>query len=317
VQQDDEGLPLHALLAATANATARGVLALALAASVACPACVTPTDDGPERSATTAEAITQADDDAADPAVVALLVRGQVFCTGVLIAKNVVATAAHCVSPSPPDQVFFGAKPSSKRGTFIAVSDHRAHPDFDEDTLANDIAVVGLATRAPVAPVPVLVGAPDASWVGRPLRLVGFGAPASGAENDLRKRSGATTIERLGDADFVFRPGPSQTCNGDSGGPAFATVGDREVVVGLASSGDASCHTYGRDVRVDTYAAFLASYAEAYSTHRTAAPMPNSGCAAAPSPARPPPAASLAALLLLFLTAARRNGRPHRRRREE
>jgi MYXO-CTERM domain-containing protein len=229
-----------------------------------------------------------------------------VFCTGVLIAKNVVATAAHCVSPSPPDQVFFGAKPSSKRGTFIAVSDHRAHPDFDEDTLANDIAVVGLAARAPVAAVPVLVEALDTSWVGRPLRLVGFGAPASGAENDLHKRSGATTIERLGDADFVFRPGPSQTCNGDSGGPAFATVGDREVVVGLASSGDASCRTYGRDVRVDTYATFLASYAEAYSTHRTAAPMPNSGCAVAPGPATPPLAARLAPLLLLALALRKR-----------
>jgi MYXO-CTERM domain-containing protein len=295
----------------TASRARARAFILALAASVACPACVAATDDGADRapSATTAQAITEADDDAADPAVVALLVRGQVFCTGVLIAKNVVATAAHCVSPSPPDQVFFGAKPSSKRGTFIAVSDHRAHPDFDEDTLANDIAVVGLATRAPVPPLPVLTEALDASWVGRPLRLVGFGAPASGAENDLHKRSGATTIERLGAADFVFRPGPSQTCNGDSGGPAFATVGDREVVVGLASSGDASCRTYGRHVRVDTYAAFLATYAEAYSTHRTAAPMPNSGCAAAPgpAPASPPPTTGLGALLLL--AAARRRRR--------
>src|SRR5262249_30740045 len=57
---------------------------------------------------------------------------------------------------------------------------------------------------------------------------------------------------------------PSQTCEGDSGGPAFATVGGIETVVGTTSSGDALCTMQARDMRVDAYvSAFIAPYLSA------------------------------------------------------
>jgi MYXO-CTERM domain-containing protein len=210
---------------------------------------------------------------------VALLSNGKMYCTGVLVTPTVVATAAHCVLPSPPEQIYFGSRPGSKSGTLIAVSDTRAHPDFDEDTLQNDIAVVGLAARAPAAPLGVITKPLDASDRGRPLRVVGFGAPAASEITDLRKRTGATTIDSIGDDDFRFHPSPSGTCVGDSGGPALVTIDGHEAVIGITSSGDSECRVYGRDMRMDRYVPFIRGYATAYSL--PPAPDRNQGCSAA------------------------------------
>lgn len=232
--------------------------------------------------ATTQQAITNGDDDDSDSAVVALLVGGKVFCTGVLVAPTVVATAAHCVLPSPPDQVYFGSNPRSKKGTFIAVSDTHAHPDFDEDTLENDIALVGLASKGPATPISVISKPLDDASVGRTIRVVGFGASAANATADLRKRTGTTTIDSYTNDDFRFHPSPSGTCVGDSGGPALVTVGDHEAVIGITSSGDSECKTYGRDIRMDRYVTFIRGYAKAYSV--PAGPVENQGCSMSSGP---------------------------------
>ncbi len=259
------------------------VAGLVAATSTGC-AAASGAEPDDEQTGTTEQAITNGDDDDDDPAVVALLLQGQVFCTGVLLTSHVVATAAHCVSVSPPDQVYFGSKPSTKTGTFIAVADTLAHPDFDEDTLANDIGLVALADKAPIAPLPVLTQEFDKSFVKLPLRLVGFGAPAANDDGNVRKRVGTTTIESYTADTFKFLPGPSQTCNGDSGGPAFATVGGKEYVVGLTSSGDANCKQYGSDVRVDRFVPFITGYAKAYSAKIASASgnASSKGCSLAP-----------------------------------
>lgn len=255
-------------------------------AVMACVGCAAPIDGEDARDeepvATTQQAITNAGDDLGDPAVVALLFEGKVFCTGVLVTASVVATAAHCVTPTPPDQVYFGTDPASKKGTFIAAADTMVHPEFDEESLVNDVALIGLAGKAPVAPVRVLMKPFDASFVGLEVRIVGFGSPAVGRENDLRKRVGTTRIKSYGADDFRFQPGPSQTCNGDSGGPAFAMIDGKEAVVGLASSGDSGCKEYGRNTRMDTYVSFFQSYTKSYSVTTPPAPMENKGCTTAP-----------------------------------
>lgn len=260
---------------------------LALTVVVACSACAAPVETAgaagaaageEESTGTTQQAITNGDDDDADSAVVALLQGGKVFCTGVLVTKNVVATAAHCVSPTPPEQIYFGKNPASKKGKFIDVSGTSVHPQFDEDTLDNDLGVVGLAEKAPVAPLNVFTKDMDASFIGRPIRLVGFGATAADETDDLHKRTGTTTIKSFGDDDFRFSPGPSQTCVGDSGGPALAQVGDHEAVIGITSSGDGECKSYGRDMRIDRYMPFIQNFAKAYSIRTGPSSVESSGC---------------------------------------
>ena len=128
------------------------LVAFALLAGVAgCIGGDASTDDAADGDAPIGQAVQAitngaADDD--DPAVVALLLEGDVFCTGVLVTPYVVVTAAHCLAASPPDQVFFGGDPNDD-GKYIAVTEARLHPDFDEDTLANDIGVIGSSKRAP------------------------------------------------------------------------------------------------------------------------------------------------------------------------
>jgi secreted trypsin-like serine protease len=276
-----------------------------------------PGQDG-ENTGTTQQAITNGTDDSKDPAVVALLLGGKVFCTGALVTANIIVTAAHCVSPTPPDQVFFGSRPGTNTGTVIAVTDSHAHPDFDEDTLENDIALVILESKAPATPLSILTADFDDTYKGRPVRIVGFGATTGGTdESNLHKRSGETAIDSYGDDDFRFKPGPSQTCNGDSGGPALATFGDHEVVVGITSSGDSDCKVYGRDMRIDRYVPFIHSYAQKYSTAAAAADdSGNKGCSVASGmPARTSSSSAAFFLVLVaagIVAARRRAGRATR-----
>ena len=260
----------------------RSLQTLAVAVLVACSGCAAEADatgsPAGESTGSAEQAITNADDDTGDAAVVALLQNGKIYCSGVLITPSIVATAAHCITPTPPDQIYFGTKLGTKKGSFIGVSDTKIHPDFDEDTLVNDIALIGLASRSTVTPAPVFKDDFDASFKGLAIRIVGFGAPSAGEESSLRKRTGDTTIASFGDDEFRLLPKPSQTCNGDSGGPAFATIDGEEVVVGIASSGDSHCATYGRHIRIDAFAPFLASYTKSYRIAGSG-PQPNAGCA--------------------------------------
>jgi hypothetical protein len=56
------------------------------------------------------------------------------------------------------------------------------------------------------------------------------------------------------------------------------TVDDHEAIVGITSSGDADCKTYGRDMRVDRYVPFIQSYAKAYSLPVDPNAAENRGC---------------------------------------
>ena len=198
--------------------------------------------------------ITMGTPDSGDPAVVAVMQHGGVFCSGTLIAPRVVLTAAHCIAGA--DGVALGERPvQSVRG----ILDRRIHPQFDLPTLSNDVGLLLLdqPVDAPAAP---LLGAMDASFVGRAIRLVGYGELVGGMPELAQKRQGAAVIGSVGADTFSFAPSPSQTCAGDSGGPAFLTVDGTEFLAGVTSHGDARCAVLATDARVDRAAGFIRSY---------------------------------------------------------
>ncbi|HEX6837437.1 MAG TPA: trypsin-like serine protease [Polyangia bacterium] len=213
-------------------------------------------------AAARAGAITNGSADDGDPGVVALMQGATLQCTATLIAPRLLVTAAHCVPDGALPDAYFGSAPGDG-GPRIAVAAVRRHPAFDPATLANDIAMALIADAAPAgaSPWPLPAAPLDAGAVGLPLRLVGFGRTAAGDTSAPQKRVGTTTLASLSDTELTFAPSPSQTCEGDSGGPAFATLGGVEAIVGVTSSGDAACASMARDVRVDAYAtAFLAPW---------------------------------------------------------
>jgi hypothetical protein len=200
-----------------------------------------------------------------DLGVAALMEGGALLCTATLVAPRVLLTAAHCLADGGMPTAFFGAAPQGDAGASIAVVATRVHPAFEPSTLTNDVAMALLAQDAPsgATPWPLPAAPLDSSSVGLSLRLVGFGETAAGDSSPPQKRVGTATLASLAATQLVLAPAPSQPCEGDSGGPAFATIGGVEVIVGVTSSGDAQCSQGGHDTRVDAFTSFISPWLRA------------------------------------------------------
>jgi MYXO-CTERM domain-containing protein len=198
-----------------------------------------------------AQPVTNGLDDTADPAVIALVnADDQLVCTAALIAPHTALTAAHCVAGNPLTlRAFFGSSVLDG-GTFIAVTNARAHPQFNPGS--NDIAVVTLADAAPTEPL-VLANPLDASLVGTSLRVVGFGLAGASIGGAGVKRMGTAKIAAVSAEDFTAVPNPSLSCLGDSGGPGLV-AGD--AIAGVVSRVDSLCDDHAvytrADIAVDT-----------------------------------------------------------------
>jgi secreted trypsin-like serine protease len=204
------------------------------------------------------------------PAVGALTRFGSTHCTGTVVAPRKVVTAAHCLKGFTASSMKFvlGSRVSAPTAV-INVASIQAHPNYNESQLTNDIGVVTLASDAPVTPVKVL-GKMDSSWVGRELEFVGFGV------NNGFNQTGAGTkrlvkmpISEVAAKQFTYETPSKNTCNGDSGGPAFANVNGELYVAGVTSYGDQNCTQYGVDTRTDTYLSFIGVAGSIPSTNPT------------------------------------------------
>lgn len=178
-----------------------------------------------------------------DHAVVALLSKGKPFCSGVLIAPRVVATAAHCIHRRPTGlSVFFGSEPlplfGSRTGHEIHVIDSIVHPSYRFPAVEHDLALLLLEQAATVTPT----GRSSARHrlrAGESVRVVGFG-PASERDRRRVKRTSRAPLTKLGAATLSFAGhsgARSRLCVGESGGPLLIELGDRELVVGINSHG--------------------------------------------------------------------------------
>lgn len=208
----------------------------ALAALVAALAVVTPA----------AAVIGSTPDGDAHPYVGALVVDGQVACSGVLIAPTVFATAGHC-----------GAD-----GTRVAVS---LDSELDESwsllggTLEvdpskhADLAVVVLDAPAAVTPASLpAAGSVEAVAKGSSVTSVGYGYSGRAADGDFvfdgLRRSASSPLQRVGKVVLTMSTGDAGPCMGDSGGPQLA--GD--TVLSLTSTGSKDCSGKAEGYRIDT-----------------------------------------------------------------
>ena len=191
----------------------------------------------------------------AEVAVVALAHPGQdISCTGTLISRRLIVTAAHCVDG--PLQATFRGTTGAERVITVAASE--LAPGFSHATLDSDLALVVLAEPAPVGTSPIAL-AWRAPAPGDIVRFVGFGYTAIGPSGSYgQRREVGAAVTEVGAT--TFRYGVA-TCEGDSGGPALRRVNARDELVGVTSTGDPACSLRGVNTRVDSYAEWIASAA--------------------------------------------------------
>ncbi|PIE19494.1 MAG: hypothetical protein CSA65_02355 [Proteobacteria bacterium] len=171
-------------------------------------------------------------------------------CTGTLVGQRTVLTAAHCIKQIASVAFEVG-------GGSYSVAQTIPHPSYTSNPTRNDIAVLLLSQSPSVSPTPVATRAP---WVGLQLTLIGFGITGDGNNDSGVKRMARNSVAEVQPVRINIRgTGGSMgnICNGDSGGPAFATLDGQELQVGVHSYGDALCGVSEWDARVDPFVPWI------------------------------------------------------------
>lgn len=178
------------------------------------------------------------------------------FCSGTLVAPNLVLTAKHCVRARAPSPRYSCTSPSEDLGALrpaVALTvlfGHNLSGDMESHSVSrvvddgrldlcnHDAAVLVLAT--PVTSIlPRALRATELAR-GEALTAVGWGMTEGGIPDKRRKRSGVTVLPSpdatgtLGTSEILTT---TAICQGDSGGPLFDSSGRVVSVVSRVRNG--------------------------------------------------------------------------------
>lgn len=178
---------------------------------------------------------------AARPIVMVTDGRGN-LCTGTALTRDLVLTAAHCVTLPVPYRVR-----TYQNGATVEVRQAMRHPGFNMANYAAsrataDIALIKLASPLPAIVVPAGLAAARRVALGETLTVAGFGVTRNGSADGLgiprtaalavTGRPGSLQVRLHDPATRNAKPGLGG-CVGDSGAPAYD--GEGPLVIGVVS----------------------------------------------------------------------------------
>ena len=203
--------------------------------------------------------------------ILVIIPAGEEFCTGTLISKNLILTAAHCfkddlisTAKSVEYVVYFGSGDLTKKTIMKNIKDgkdkaarrfevasilvhenyvdYQSSDDLHDNRRHNDIALIHLSEPAPTGfvPVPMVEDFEELKRAQNAI-LAGVGGAVGGVADGhygLLRQTVASVVgtndengEMIG---FGERPARGLMCAGDSGGPAFIKTHGLLRVVGLS-----------------------------------------------------------------------------------
>lgn len=180
-------------------------------------------------------------------------------CSGVLVHKYHVATAAHCISPAlqhKTEVIYLDFSVKKVKMVVIKADYWSVHPRYNEETDQNDLAVVVLTKPITKLPVVKLPKQGDTVLSGfRNLIALGWGENQNGYLYNLPTFAKVDDYSsQLSEEDW-FNPATTiaagkwraderiftGACAGDSGGPLLAKFGSNTFLVGISSLGNEDC----------------------------------------------------------------------------
>src|SRR5262249_4815367 len=174
------------------------------------------------------------------------------LCTGVVVSPHVILTAAHCVPDQVAMKVYGGYNLiAATVNDFLPVAATFAHPSFVASNPQPGYHLRAVVLRDPyaaAAPQPMHRTALVTAELGSDVRVVGYGVSNATTQQGAGVRR--TTVVGLDGFDgLLVHLGDAShgTCNGDSGGPAFLSLGGRDVIIGVPSFGPGACNGVSHD----------------------------------------------------------------------
>lgn len=187
---------------------------------------------------------------------------GNQSCTGTIVGRNCVITAAHCGR-------------NNERSTLEVFNQGRVnyrmvHMPQWRNQSNYDLAVLVLDSDVDVTPA--RVGVDYSFTVGADVDICGYGCvrQGGGGGNDGVLRFGESKVQSFTGTDVVtqWRPGGAALCFGDSGGPMFANgsdAGGQRTLIAVNSKGNIRDTNYNMRLDLESVREWLSAVASQYS----------------------------------------------------